>query len=483
MRVLLCVSEVFLAEPHGVLQLAAIAKRDGHEVKLCALKQKTLKNILRTWEPEVIAYSAMSPEIETFKKADAQVCEWARDRRVLRVMGGVHATHFHEVLEDMDLDAICIGEGDRAFPELLKRFSAQSSLKNVPNILLRGDRPDELKKELISDLVALPFIDRNLYYEIVPEYEVLAVRSFMVGRGCPYDCSYCHNNALNELFKGCGRIVRRRSVEHVLNEIKEVLKKSPHVRFIKFADDTFAHLIDEWLISFLTRYKQEIGLPFYCLMRSNTLTRDMAKLLKETGCVSICMAVESGNEEVRNSLLNRGLTDKEVIDSFANARRYGLFTYGNAILALPGTKFSNDLETFRFVKSLKMTVPTFTIFSPFPRTSLYEYAKERGELPDDFKFDHFGGRESALRSFSSIEKRMQLNLVYMGTLFCDIPDRFNLMLLFLLRLPLGFLYKYIGTAYMILKLSLFIFPKTYPLNPALIFSVLSRSVGYFFNKK
>lgn len=483
MRVLFCVADIFLGEPHGVLQLAAIAKNIGHQVKLCSLKQKTLPDILRIWAPNVLAYSTMSPEVGLFKMADEQVRDWAADKRVLRVMGGAHATYFPEVLNEFGLDAICIGEGDHAFPELLRRFENGDCLSGIPNILACGDKLEGLQIELISKLEELPFIDRRLYYEVAPHYELLAVRGFMTGRGCPYNCSYCHNHAFNELFKHAGKIIRRRTVDHVLDEMKAVLKEAPHVRLIKISDDTFAHVIDEWLSAFLTRYKHEINLPFYCLMRSNTLTKKMAQLLKEAGCISVCMSVESGNEQVRNTLLNRGLSDKQVVESFENARQYHLHTYGNTLLALPGTKFANDLESFLFTKRLKMTVPTFGIFSPYPKTRLYEYAMAQGQLPTDFKFDHYANRESALNSFSPIEKRMQLNLAYMGTLFCDLPDFFYPFIKWLLRLPFGIIYKRIGPAYMILKLSLFIFPKTYPLNPVLIWSVLSQSVRFFSDSK
>jgi len=479
MRVLFCIADAFLVEPYGVLQLAAIVKKAGHEAKLCALKQGTLPRLLQEWSPHVIAYSSMSTEMETFKAADAQVRAWSVGRHILRVMGGPHPTYFPRVMDDLDLDAICIGEGDRAFPELLRRFENNESLFGVPNILVHGEKLEDLKKELILDLDESPFIERDLYCEVEPRYKLLAVRGFTVGRGCPYDCSYCHNHAFRQLFKECGKIVRRRSADHILDEMRSVLRRNPDLRMIKIGDDLFAHDIDDWLVSFLERYKREINLPFFCEMRPNGMTEEMARLLKEAGCISVYMSVESGSEQIRYSLLNRGLTDQVIIDAFANARQQRLRTYGNALLALPGTKFSDDLDTFCFAKRLKLTVPTFSIFSPYPKTRLTEFAIARGELPADFKFDHHANQETALNSFSAIEKRMQLNLSYMGTLFCDLPDRFYPLIKFLLRLPLGGVYKFLGPIYLVLKLSVFIFPRVYPFNLKLICSVLSQAVWFF----
>lgn len=479
MRILFCIADVFLSEPNGVLQLAAIAKRNGHEVKLLALKRQSLARTLTQWNPDIIAYSAMSPEIPLFRLADAQACAWAQGRRVLRVMGGAHATYFPQILTDLELDAICIGEGDRAFPELIRRFACQEPYSGIPNILVPGDDPDTVQKELISNLDELPFIDRESYYEAAPQFRFMAMRGFMTGRGCPYECTYCHNHAFKKIFRNCGKIVRRRSVDQVLAEMQETLRQDPYVRLIKISDDTFAHVIDDWLIEFLDRYKREINRPFYCLMRSNTLTDEMARRLSRAGCISIGMSVESGDELVRNEILRRGLTDKVVIESFANARRHGLRTFGNTLLALPGTAFSDDLQSFYFTKRLKMTVPTFGIFSPYPGTRLTDYAIGLGSLPANFDYQHHAERQSALRSFSSQEKRMQLNLTYLGTLFCDLPNTFIPVLRMLLRWPLGRLYKYIGAAYTVIKSGLFIFPKIYPRHPSQIFRLFWESIRYF----
>jgi anaerobic magnesium-protoporphyrin IX monomethyl ester cyclase len=483
MRILFCVADIFLGEPNGVLQLSAIAKRNGHEVKLLALRRQSLARTLAQWNPDIIAYSAMSPEMSLFRLADAQVCTWAQGRQVLRVMGGAHATYFPQICTDLGLDAICIGEGDRAFPELIRRFACKEPFSGIPNILVPGDDPDAIRKELISDLDELPFIDREAYYEVAPHYRFLAMRGFMTGRGCPYNCTYCHNHAFNKIFHNCGKIVRRRSVDHVLAEMQEVLRRDPQVRLIKISDDTFAHVVDDWLIEFLDRYKREINRLFYCLMRSNTLTDEMASRLSKAGCISIGMSVESGNERVRNEILRRGLTDKVVIESFANARRHGLHTYGNTLLALPGTTFADDFQSFRFTKSLKMTVPTFGIFSPYPRTRLTDYAIELGLLPDNFDYQHHAERQSALRSFTSQEKRMQLSLTYLGTMFCDLPDILIPVLRMLLRWPFVWLYKYSGASYIIIKSGLFIFPKIYPRNPLRLFRLFRESVRYFMARK
>ena len=133
-------------------------------------------------------------------------------------------------------------------------------------------------RELVEDLDALPFPDRGDYYRAVPVYRNMGIRSFSTSRGCPYDCTYCFNHAYNRMFRGCGKLLRRRSVANVIAEIQGVMAEHPPVRFIRFADDTFAHRADAWLEEFAESYSREIKVPFYCLMRSNTMNDDTAGL-------------------------------------------------------------------------------------------------------------------------------------------------------------------------------------------------------------
>jgi radical SAM superfamily enzyme YgiQ (UPF0313 family) len=474
-----------MGEPIGVLQLSAILKGAGHATKMAALKKHSLQEALSSFDPEVIAYSAMSPDVPLFRIADQVVRAWARQRgrKLLRVAGGPHPTFFPEILTEMELDAICIGEGDRALVEMVRRFAKGASLAGIPNVMTPGDKLEEIKKELIEDLGQLPYIDRDLYYEAMPIYRALRMRGLMVGRGCPYGCTYCHNHAFKELFKGCGKIVRRRPVENVIDEMKQVAANYGPVKLLKISDDTFSHTVDQWLLDFCEAYRQEIRLPFYCLMRSNTLTEEMAKVLKAAGCVSIGMSVESGDEEIRNKLLNRGLSDTMVINSFKYARKYGISTYGNTLLALPGTTFADDYKSFLFTKKLKMTAPTFGVFNPYPKLALTDLAVEKGYLDPSYQHDHVFGIKSPLNYLTDEEKDMQLRLSYLGPLFSDLPDAFLPLFRRLLRLNGLFLYKPIGYAYLIIKTGLFIFPKVYPWNPLVIFKIFFQSLKFFTPKQ
>lgn len=478
MKVLFVTGNLFFNEPHGVLALSAASRNQGHQTRLTALSKHSFSSVLEEYDPDFIAYSTMSPEITQFQEADSVLKAYLRRRgkEIPRIMGGPHATHFPEVLNDLDLEAICIGEGDHALPRMLERHGAGQGFEGIPNVMTEFGPAENIQKELVNDLDALPFPDRSIYYEAAPLYRMLGIPGVMTSRGCPYHCTYCHNHAFNSLFRGLGKIVRRKSVDYTLEEIKQLLSMYGPAKMIRFSDDTFAHTIDQWLLDFLPRYKKEIGLPFYCLMRSNTLSDEMGRLLSEHGCISIGMSVESGNEHTRNNLLKRNLTDELVIRSFEVAQKYGLKTYGNTLIALPGTTFEDDYRSYLFTKKLGMSVPTFGIFSPFPRTELTDFAINSGLLEAGRDHSKCYFNETPLKGYTQKQKDMQVNMTYLGLLFCTLPDFFSDLFPLLIKAKPNMVYKFIGIIYMTFKMAKDIYPVFLRRNIFYQFRILSEAL-------
>lgn len=73
---------------------------------------------------------------------------------------------------------------------------------------------------------------------------------------------------------------------------------------MNFIDEVFnSDLV--WLESFLTVYKQEIGLPFCCFLFPDLIGEDIISKLKKAGCYKVQMGVQVIDEKKRNSVLKR----------------------------------------------------------------------------------------------------------------------------------------------------------------------------------
>ena len=482
MKILFVISKIFFSEPLGVMQLSAICKKNGHTTRLVSLLDHSLIDVLNEYKPTLICYNTMSPDEELFAKADKIIKKWieSQDAVIFRVMGGAHPTYFPEVVDQLKLDAICQGDGDNAIVEIINRVQAGLSLEGIPNILT--SRNSDLLKEVISDLDSLPPVDRDILYDASPDLQSVGIRSFVTRRGCPYKCTYCFNHLFNALFKGERRqLIRRRSVDNLLADIVNVVNKYPKVKIIRFADDVFVikQKNDEWLKEFSEKYPRLVGIPFYCLMRANSLSAENAKLLSDAGCRSVSISIESGSEEIRNIVLKRRMPNKMLRDAFDLAKDNNINVSANSMLGLPGTTIDDDFDTFIFAKKLKIASPTFGIFQPFPKTELTQYAIDNGYLDKQYRSQNTFGMRSVLNNYTDEEREIQYRLSKLASLFCLLPDSFIPVLRYLISIK-GFnkLYELIDSITFTYLQASRVFPNSYPRNPIVFIKNAYTAITY-----
>src|SRR5262249_2003034 len=123
---------------------------------------------------------------------------------------------------------------------------------------------------LIPDLDVLPPADltsENKYYlgynvwRDVARWDQHAVGYDIMGvRGCPFECTFCIHNFTRKASEGLGTYLRRRSVDHVMRELRAAVESRPMLKTIAFSDDIFAPP-RPWLEEFCARYEREIRLP------------------------------------------------------------------------------------------------------------------------------------------------------------------------------------------------------------------------------
>jgi radical SAM superfamily enzyme YgiQ (UPF0313 family) len=421
-------SENFLA-PLGLCTISAVAIKEGHQTYLCEMNSQDPLKRVEELKPEVIAYSASTGESKHYLKANRLIKE--RFPNVLTIMGGPHPTFFPDVIDEGCLDAICVGEGEGAFIDLLKAIRAKEHIDDIPNIVTRKNKGRFSVRHLVKDLDSLPLPDYELLYNNTP-MGGYPLKNFIVSRGCAYDCTYCFNAAWRQLYKGQGEFVRRHSVDYVIDDIKYVRQRWP-LSNVKFYDDIFTYRADNWLEEFSEKYKKDINLPFFILTRADLLTEDMARLLKYAGCRTISMSIEAGNPEIRNGLLKRGMSDEQIISAHLLCKKYGIYTFTNCIIGLPGTNIDNDIESIDLAIKAKASWVEFLIFHPYPKTELGQQAINMGLYEPDYDKMHTSYMyKSPLNGFSEAQKNVQMNMSVLGAVAVVLPWLRNLIVRFLI---------------------------------------------------
>ncbi|KPK41088.1 MAG: hypothetical protein AMJ78_06485 [Omnitrophica WOR_2 bacterium SM23_29] len=431
MRILFIVKDIDFIDSIGIMLLSSLAKKNNHDTYLGILNREDIIKKINEIRPQVIAYSATTGEHKYYIAINKIIKSKFND--IFTIMGGAHTTFYPECINQSSLDAICVGEGEGAFTEVLGKVERGEDVSSVKNIRT-GSVPFIGVRNLVEELDNLPFPDRELFYKDT-EMGQFPLKSFMTSRGCPYDCTYCFNHSFRKLYDNKGKILRRHSVNYVIDEILQVKKKYP-LKFVKFYDDIFVYGVDEWLEEFAKRYKRDIDLPFHCLTRADLVDEETIRLLKSAGCLSISMSIEAGNAYFRNQVLKRDMTEEQILRAFQFCQKYGIKTFSNSIIGLPFSKLENEIESVDMNIKCRVAFVEFPIFHPYPRTELGDFCIEKGIYKPQYELLHmFYMNRSPLTCFSEREKNVQRNLAELGPLVVWLPFLRGIVLKYLIYFP------------------------------------------------
>jgi radical SAM superfamily enzyme YgiQ (UPF0313 family) len=358
--------------PLGILYLSSAIKKAGHRVFICEPSREKISDKIKKIKPDVIAYSVRTGfhryYIDLNKKLKEQF-------NFFSVFGGPHATFFPEMIEEKGVDCVGIGECDEAFIDLLNRLEKKQSYVDTKNFWfnIRGKIKQNPLRELEQNLDNLPFPDRELLNDF-KEIRFSKIHNFIASRGCPFNCSYCFNHQLKKMYDG-QKYVRRRSVDNVMAEIKQVAGKYKLKR-VHFEDDTF-NMDKEWLKEFASKYPQ---IPFKCNVRCNLVDEEIVQLLKQANCISVTFAIEAGNDRIRNEILHRNMDKEQMINCAKLLKKYKIKFLTENILANPTSTLSDDIETLDMNLICRPDYPTVHILQPYPRTEIFEIAVKNNQF-------------------------------------------------------------------------------------------------------
>jgi len=349
-----------------------------------------LDQLVNSFQPDLIAMSTT----EDIFPLGLRLLEHIDKYDILTIVGGVFPTFAPlKVINNKEVDIVCVGEGEYALLELCVKLREEKDYSNIENLWIKKETSEVIKNPIrkVVDVDKIPLPDFSLFEE-ARLYRPMAgkiYRMFPVEthRGCPYSCSYCNSPAQRNLHntEHAGNYFRRRSVNMVKREL-EFYKNSWGAEYFYFWADTFFAYTDKEFDEFVEMY-DNIRIPFWCQARPEQITEERIRQLRSVGLHRMALGVEHGNEEFRRRVINRKVSNEVILKAFEiisdNALPAGVSV--NNIVGFPTETPELAMDTIELNRSIADKVDTMNCyaFTPFHGTPLRELSVKMGYIEDD----------------------------------------------------------------------------------------------------
>jgi radical SAM superfamily enzyme YgiQ (UPF0313 family) len=111
----------------------------------------------------------------------------------------------------------------------------------------------------------------------------------------------------------------------------------------------------------------------------------MFKLLREAGCTDVNIGVESGNSKIRKKILNKTVTEKQILNAFKLAKKYHIQTTSLNMIGLPFETRENIKDTINLNKKISSDRMQVARFNAFKGTKLYKLCQDNEMINEKTK--------------------------------------------------------------------------------------------------
>ncbi len=362
--------------PLGMAVVAAALAARGHQVRqvdlLAGGGEELLDLEMAAFDPAVVGISirnlddvdSLGPG-EFAPDGDRQVVE--RIRRLTGapvVLGGAGFSLMPEgVLALVGADYGVVGEGERAFPDLVE---ALEQGRSVPP-LVRADR------SLAGPEIPLPAVDSGLVPFYRRESGMLNLQS---KRGCPHRCNYCSYPSLE------GNLFRGRDPDQVAGEAID-LRRRHGIDCLFFTDAVFNDAQGHYLRVAEALIRHDAGIRWAAFFRPQGLTRAILALLKESGLYALEIGTDAASDVTLEGL-DKGFTMDDVIETDRAVRDENLPAAHYVIFGGPGETLATVRQGLENLSRLESSVVfAFLGIRIIPGTPLQRLAVEDGTIAPD----------------------------------------------------------------------------------------------------
>ena len=313
------------------------------------------------------------------------------------VVGGTHATSaVSQILNNSHVDYLIRGEGEIAFSDFVTQYvkGLPISIKGVYSKNNIVDSSTLETTDFVENLDDLPFPDWELINMKIYATQIANSREFgnsnkkvatiITTRGCPNKCTFCSTHIVH------GRKIRYRSVENVVDEVKQLYERFGITLFDP-EDDMFT--IPKKRCIELLNALDELNIPEFEIQNQdgysvNALDNDIIDAMLKIGIRLFNLAVESGSEYVQRHIIHKYVKlhrVKEIID-YIRSKNNNTIIRCYFILGFFGETKEQMKETIRFAKSIGADWCLFSVATPLIGTKMHQQMLDAGYIDNSSYF-------------------------------------------------------------------------------------------------
>jgi anaerobic magnesium-protoporphyrin IX monomethyl ester cyclase len=353
--------------PFGVLYLAAVCERAGHEVAIEKVTPSRTRLDLAGFD--AVGFSLAS-------SATYGIMLRARQQSIIRddalvMVGGVHCNFYPESsLRDFRAHLAADGESEETILAVLEQHQ-NGALAAVPGILyMDGDQVRRTtSRPLLRNIDDLPLPARHLLPRqdiVIPDRLAgtdLVMAHVMFSRGCPFPCSFCAAGQTRIQYRGGASALTE--LEHLVEAYA--------IEGFAIVDDNF--IVARRKVGDICDHIAHLGLRWSALSRVDTVDEALLAKMARAGCIEIKYGMESGSERLLKAM-RKNTKRAQIKRAVHMTNDAGIEAKVFVIHGFPGETSETTEETVSLLQELGASVSRVSLFRfvPLPGTEVYDHA-------------------------------------------------------------------------------------------------------------
>ncbi len=306
------------AFPLGLAYVAAALVQHGHTVgvlDLCFVDdpEQAIAEDIAGFRPEIIGMSLRNIDDVAYPKKHSYLRDYRKAMAAMRkhtgvpvVLGGSGFTIMPRAfMQELGADFGIAGEGERAFPQLLKDISSGRQVK-------RGsiNTAQSRIREIDGTVPDRSLFDTTRYYDFG------GMLNIQTKRGCPFRCIYCTYPTVE------GRRMRLRSPEAVADEFGQIIDRTGARHFF-IVDSIFNYPVAHAEAVCDAIIRRGLDITWSCYASPAYMTAKLADVMIHAGCTGVEFGTDSLEDNVLRKL-GKNFTAEKALEASDICRSSGL---------------------------------------------------------------------------------------------------------------------------------------------------------------